>query len=115
MMPTIPGIFATTALCLTALGLSSCYTNIHQHVWQKAKVAKGGEWLDNQNNIELLSDGKHIYAKGNQGNMRGCCKGAVVVSPCAGVYAIYESCTQNAPDAETTPESTTPSQSAPST
>ncbi len=253
MMPTIPGIFAATALCLTALGLSSCYTNIHQYVWQKAKVAKGGEWLDNQNNIELLSDGKHIYAKGNQGNMRGCCKGApfgtflplhgagagyayyapikesstpiyyrlssadtakvrkahatgieyvhiepqsalaaslpaaarplkvkgktsvsypmingeslaraciddipyttdahkyyayplgvltavavdapltlaanavalagfavgaVVVSPCAGVYAIYESCTQNAPDAETSPESTTPSQSAPST
>jgi hypothetical protein len=73
---TIPKIIATTTLCLAALGLSSCYTNIHQYVWQKAKVAKGGEWLDNQYNIELFSDGKHIYAKGNQGNMRGCSKGA---------------------------------------
>ena len=73
---TIPKIIATTTLCLAALGLSSCYTNIHQYVWQKAKVTEGGEWLDNQYNIELFSDGKHIYAKGNQGNMRGCSKGA---------------------------------------
>ena len=71
-------ILTTTALCLAAVGLSSCYTNIHQYVWQKAKVAEGGEWLDNPNKIDLFSDGKHIYAEGKQGNMRGCCKGAPI-------------------------------------
>ena len=60
------------------MGLSSCYSNIHQYVWQKAKVAEGGEWLDNPNKIDLFSDGKHIYAEGQQGNMRGCCKGAPI-------------------------------------
>ena len=71
-------ILATTALCLAAMGLSSCYSNIHQYVWQKAKVAEGGKWLDNPNTIDLFSDGKHIYAEGKQGNMRGCCKGAPI-------------------------------------
>lgn len=62
-------------ICATACAvLSSCYTRVHQYVWQKAKVAEGAEWLDDQNNIELFSDGKHIYAKGNQGQMRGCYK-----------------------------------------
>ena len=73
-----PRILATTALCLAAVGLSSCYSNIHQYVWQKAKVAEGGEWLDAQNSMELFSEGTHIYAKVNQGKMRGCCKGAPI-------------------------------------
>ena len=71
-------ILATPALCLAAVGLSSCYSNIHQYVWQKAKVAEGGEWLDNPDKIDLFSDGKHIYAEGKQGNMRGCCIGAPI-------------------------------------
>ena len=79
MMKTIfHRILTTTALCLAAVVLSSCYSNIHQYVWQKAKVAEGGEWLDDQNSMELFSEGTHIYAKVNQGKMRGCCKGAPI-------------------------------------
>ncbi len=71
-------ILASTAFCLAAVGLSSCYTNIHRYVWQKAKVAEGGEWLDDSDRMELFSDGRHIYAKVNRGQMRGCCKGAPI-------------------------------------
>ena len=96
-MMTIPPfrkIFLSTAICLAAVGLSSCYTNIHQYVWQKAKVAEGGEWLDHPNKIDLFSDGKHIYAEGKQGKMRGCGKGApfgsfLPLHGCAPAYAYY--------------------------
>ena len=71
-MPTIHKILATTALCLAAVGLSSCCSQVHQYIWQKAKVAENAEWFDNNNSIELFSDGKHVYAKGNRGTVRGC-------------------------------------------
>ena len=248
-MPPFRKILATTALCLAAVGLSSCCSQVHQYIWQKAKVAENAEWFDNKDSIDLFSDGKHVYAKGNRGTVRGCFKrgpiallipmhggpggyasfaptnddttpiyyrldadearevrkaeatgkravhifpfhrehatlpahakalnvkgealeqmqidghpaydedvpyttdahkyyayplgvltavavdapltlatnavtlgvgavGAAVALPCGGIFALYESCTQNAPDAESAPESATPSQSSPST
>ena len=72
---TIPRILTTTALCLATMGLSSCCSQVHQYIWQKAKVAENAEWFDNNNSIELFSDGKHVYAKGNRGTVRGCLVG----------------------------------------
>ena len=67
-------ILTTTALCLAAMGLSSCCSQVHQYIWQKAKVAENAEWFDNKDSIDLFSDGKHVYAKGNRGTVRGCFK-----------------------------------------
>lgn len=57
-------------------------------------MAEGGEWLDNPNKIDLFSDGKHIYAEGKQGKMRGCCKGTpfgpfLPLHGCEPAYAYY--------------------------
>ena len=71
-MPPFHRILATTALCLAAVGLNSCCSQVHQYIWQKAKVAENAEWFDNNNSIDLYSDGKHVYAKGNRGTVRGC-------------------------------------------
>lgn len=54
--------------------LSSCCSQVHQYIWQKAKVAENAEWFDNKDSIDLFSDGKHVYAKGNRGTVRGCFK-----------------------------------------
>ena len=43
-MPTIPRILATTALCLAALGLSSCYSSLHKYVWNRAEIIDEAYW-----------------------------------------------------------------------
>ncbi len=70
-MPTIPRILATTALCLAAMGLSSCYSTLHQYAWQRAKVIDEAYWVQDEENIELYRVGDTVYAKGFVGQARG--------------------------------------------
>lgn len=73
MHPT--SIYRLLAACLCALSLSSCYSMVHQHVWQRAKVAENAAWVENRRDIPLYSDGKSVYAQGTLGTARGCYEG----------------------------------------
>ena len=70
-MPTIHRILATAALCLAAMGLSSCYSTLHQYAWQRAKVIDEAYWVQDEENIELYRVGDTVYAKGFVGQARG--------------------------------------------
>ena len=52
-MPTIHKILATTALCLTAMGVSSCYSSLHKYVWNRAEIIDEAYWVQDEENIEL--------------------------------------------------------------
>ena len=47
-MPTIPRILATTALCLAAMGLSSCVSRMHRVAYEYPRSYEGA-WLENNN------------------------------------------------------------------
>ena len=64
-------ILATSALCLAAVGLSSCYSTLHQYAWQRAKVIDEAYWVQDEENIELYRVGDTVYAKGFVGQARG--------------------------------------------
>ena len=70
-MPTIPKILTTTALCLAAVGLSSCVTTVHRYAWNRAKVIDEAYWVQDAKNIELYRVGDTVYAKGFIGPARG--------------------------------------------
>ncbi len=70
-MPTIPRILATTALCLAAVELSSCYSTFHKYAWNRAKVIDEAYWVQDEENIELYRVGDTVYAKGFIGPARG--------------------------------------------
>ena len=66
-----PRILATTALCLAAVGLSSCYSTFHKYAWNRAKVIDEAYWVQDEENIELYRVGDTVYAKGFIGPARG--------------------------------------------
>ena len=53
-MPTIPGILTTTALCLAAVGLSSCVSRMHRVAYEYPRSYEGA-WLEN-NSVPKESD-----------------------------------------------------------
>ncbi len=61
----------TAALCLAALGLSSCVTTVHRYVWNRAKIVNEAYWVEDAENIELYRVGNTVYAKGFIGPARG--------------------------------------------
>ncbi|MBR3927077.1 MAG: hypothetical protein IKJ58_09965 [Akkermansia sp.] len=61
----------TSALCLAALGLSSCVTTVHRYVWNRAKIVDEAYWVEDAENIELYRVGNTVYAKGFIGPARG--------------------------------------------
>ena len=50
-LPTIPRILATTALCLAAMGVSSCISRLHRVAYEYPRTYEGA-WL--QNNSEAI-------------------------------------------------------------
>ena len=58
----------TAALC--AMGLSGCYTNLHQYAWQRAKVVDEA-WFQPAE-AELYQAGSTFYTKAYHGPGRGC-------------------------------------------
>ncbi len=64
-------ILATTALCLAAVGLCSCYSTFHKYAWNRAKVIDEAYWVQDEENIELYRVGDTVYAKGFIGPARG--------------------------------------------
>ena len=66
-------ILATTALCLAAMGLSSCYSTLHQYAWQRAKVVDDA-WFWKEDS-ELFRVGDKVYAKVYHGVGRGTYEG----------------------------------------
>ena len=70
-MPAIHRILTSTALCLAAVGLSSCVTTVHRYAWNRAKVIDEAYWVQDEKNIELYRVGDTVYAKGFIGPARG--------------------------------------------
>lgn len=70
-MPSIRKILTTTALCLAAVGMSSCVTTVHRYVWNRAKIVDEAYWVEDAENIELYRVGNTVYAKGFIGPARG--------------------------------------------
>ena len=70
-MNIFPKILTTTALCLAAVGLSSCVTTVHRYAWNRAKVIDEAYWVQDEKNIELYRVGDTVYAKGFIGPARG--------------------------------------------
>ena len=64
-------LFATTALCLAAAGLSSCYSSLHKYVWNRAEIIDEAYWVQDKDNIELYRVGDTVYAKVFVGPARG--------------------------------------------
>lgn len=64
-------VLTTAALCLTAMGLSSCVTTVHRYVWNRAMVVDEAYWVEDEENIELYRVGNTVYAKGFIGPARG--------------------------------------------
>ena len=61
----------TAALC--ALGLSGCYTQLHQYAWQRAKVVDEA-WFQPAE-PELYQVGNKFYTRAYHGSGRGCYAG----------------------------------------
>lgn len=70
-MPSFFKIISTTALCIAAVGLSSCVTTVHRYVWNRAKIVDKAYWVENEDDIELYRVGNAVYAKGYIGPARG--------------------------------------------
>lgn len=64
-------ILAATALCLAALGLSSCYSTIYRYAWDRARIIDEAYWVQDSDNIELYRVGDTVYAKAFLGPARG--------------------------------------------
>lgn len=64
-------ILVTSALCLVAMGLSSCVTTVHRYVWNRARIVEEAYWVEDTENIELYRAGDTVYAKGFIGPARG--------------------------------------------
>ena len=64
-------ILTTTALCLAAVGLSSCYSTLYKNAWNRAKIIDEAYWVQDEENIELYRVGDTVYAKGFIGPARG--------------------------------------------
>ena len=64
-------ILPATALCLAAVGLSSCYSSLHKYVWNRAEVIDEAYWIQDEKNIELYRVGDTVYAKVFVGPARG--------------------------------------------
>ena len=63
-MPPFHRILTTPALCLAAMGLSSCYSSLHKYVWNRAEIIDEAYWVQDEENIELYRVGDTVYAKG---------------------------------------------------
>lgn len=66
-------IFHPLAAALCALGLSGCYTQLHQYAWQRAKVVDDA-WFQPAE-PEIYQVGSKFYTKAYHGSGRGCYAG----------------------------------------